>query len=348
MKGGAVDISKTLLEYLSRLGITPVEYGELYAGPGQRRVLEAVVEELRDYGDFPSIVSDYNDPEFLDIAGAARKDLRSINLNTHSLMVAGALMQGLRKESRSDFKFSALDYLIMALAHDLGKIPFYLVSGVYNSREHQLVSAAKLTEIEYSLFGENIHYGPDSNTINAIKGHHHRGVTWKAEILRKADMEARKRELLHVKPDFRESPLSEWLEPAELAGRIAPYVNRLRGGRWDAFSFRGTVYCRPKLIYRKARELSLDSKVADLRFIYGSEKEAAMREVVNLLRERGSVLILEEKRFAAKFDIRGPFGVNTSVLTPLRGEIFNMLEVEKRKAGYLEAIKYVHLHKGYV
>jgi len=93
-------------------------------------------------------------------------------------------------------------------------------------------------------------------------------------------------------------------------------------------------------------KLAVETGVVEVGLIYYSEKETIIREVVDILREAGQVPILRKDRCAAKFDIRGPFGVNVSVVTPLRGELFDRYEIEKRKAGYLESIRYVNLHKG--
>jgi len=327
------------------LGVTPYERGKIRPDPWQLPVIVALIKELRDNGDCPSIVRDYNDPEFQDIAAPFRKVLGKVTLLEHSLEVAKAVVRNLRFGTRY-FENSLLNELIMALSMDFGKIPAYRESGLYSNSEHQLVSASQLTVIECRLFGKAINCGPDSLIVKGIRGHHLRGAHRMADIMRQADMEARKAELLRMRAGFREAPLKEWLDTEELVRRISPKVNHLRGGKWQAFSHKGVVYVRPGFLYKVAVKLAIEAGIVDLGLIYNSEKDTALRGIVDLLKDQGLVPILGKDWFAAKFDIRGPYGVNVSVVTPLRGEIFNMDEIKKRKVGYLEAIKYVHLHQG--
>jgi len=332
------------IQFLEMIGATPYDIIRLDPEPWQSKIIVALLEEVRDHGDCPSLVMDYNDPEYLDITQPFRKFLMRVPLSEHVVEVCRAVLQGIRMSCRY-IEHDLLDELIMALAMDLGKIPSYRESGLYGTREHQLVSALKLADIENRLFGKVWYCDSDSLIIKGIKGHHIRGLHRKSEILRKADMAARKAELLQ-KPGFREAPLREWLHIDELVGRLAPKVNHLSGGKWQAFSHKGVVYVRPDFLYKAVLKLAVEAGVVDKGFIYYSEKETVIREVVDLLREEGQVPILQKDRCAAKFDIRGPFGVNVSVVTPLRGELFGRYEVEKRKAGYLESIRYVHLHRG--
>jgi len=340
-----LDTIEDTTEFLVMLGLTPYERGKIRPDPWHLPVLAALIEELRDNGSCPSIVRDYNDPEFQDITAPFRKDLRRITLVEHAVEVCRAVVHDIRMSARF-FEHDLLNELIMALAMDLGKIPAYRESGLYGSTEHQLVSASKLMEIEFRLFGRNVYCGPDSLIIKGIRGHHQRGIHRKSDILRKADIEARKAELLHHKPGFREADFREWLDREELVLRLSPKVNHLRGGNWQAFSHRGVVYVRPGLLYKAALKLAIESEVIETGLVYKSEKDIILRKIVDLFKEEDLVPILDKDRFAAKFDIRGPFGVNVSVVTPLRCEIFEMHEIEGRKAGYLEAIKYVHLHRG--
>jgi len=340
-----LDSIKDTTQFLVMLGVTPYEREKIRPDPWQLPVMVALIKELRDHGDCPSIVRDYNDPEFQDIAAPFRKDLSKVTLLEHSLEVAKAVVRDLRMSSRF-VEHDLLNEIIMALALDLGKIPAYRESGLYGSSEHQLVSASKLTEIEFRLFSKNSGCGPDDLIIKGIRGHHLRGIHRMADILRHADMEARKAELLRVRAGFREAPLKEWLDTEELVRRISPKVNHLRGGKWQAFSHRGIVYVRPGFLYKIAVKLAIEAGIVDLGLVYDSERDTALKGIVDLLKNQGLVPILGKDWFASKFDIRGPYGVNVSVVTPLSGEIFNMHEIKKRKVGYLEAIKYVHLHKG--
>jgi len=340
-----LDSIKDTTQFLEMLGVTPYERGKIRPDAWQLPVIVALIEELRDNGDCPSIVRDYNDPEFQDIAAPFRKDLSKVTLLEHSIEVAKAVVRDLRMSSRF-VEHDLLNEIIMALAMDLGKIPAYRESGLYGSSEHQLVSASKLTEIEFRLFGKNSGCGPDDLIIKGIRGHHLRGIHRMADILRHADMEARKAELLRVRAGFREAPLKEWLDTEELVRRLSPKVNHLRNRQWQAFSHRGVVYVRPSLLYKVALKLAIEAQIIDLGLVYDSERDTALKGIVDIFKEKGLVPILDKAWFAAKFDIRGPFGNKVSVVTPLSGEIFNMHEIEKRKVGYLEAIKYVHLHKG--
>ena len=46
-----------------------------------------------------------------------------------------------------------------------------------------------------------------------------------------------------------------------------------------------------------------------------------------------------------KFYIKGPFGAKPFILTPIKGDFFNLKEIEARKVGYLGAITQISLSK---
>jgi len=61
-----------------------------------------------------------------------------------------------------------------------------------------------------------------------------------------------------------------------------------------------------------------------------------------ILRQTGYIPdILQQNYYARKFEIVAAAGKKRFVLTPLKGEHFNLQELEARKTGYLSSIKEV-------
>ena len=297
------------------------------------KLLNSVVDILECHGQCPSVVLDSRDSESCELH-SVRDNLAQVSLREHSISVA-RIMVSLVKETYLDYENHIPSAVITALSHDLGKIPEYRLSGIYNTSEHHLISALKLRELSE---GEDISW--IEQALKAIKDHHMYSTDQFTNLLKQADRKAREMELLRFARSFTIKPFEEWFEVEGLLKLIEPHINHLQKNKWKAFSFRGVVYCLPDLLYEKTRELLRENKILDLTFIYGFEKENALRRIVGILRQSGYIPdVLPSGRYTRKFEIKSSAGKKRFMLIPLRGDCFNLDEVERRKSGYLSSIR---------
>jgi len=122
-------------------------------------------------------------------------------------------------------------------------------------------------------------------------------------------------------------------------------VNNLKANKWEAFSFRGLVYCRPDLIYKVAKRMCSEAKALDLTFVYKSEKDNAIRRVIGVLKEKDYVAdVLLPGRNKLSISVRSSLGSNKFTVVPLRGDRFkDYAQLESKKFGYLETVKEVKI-----
>ncbi len=327
-------------ESLSSLIRSIQPYERVFASQGVKPLLQVVVDHLENLGHCPSIATDLKDTESFELH-LVRDYLAQVSLKEHSYRVAEIIIE-LLKNTCLDFEILVPKAVIAALAHDLGKIPEYRLSGIYNTSEHPPISAYKFKEL-----AEEIRVSWLDDALEAIREHHSSSKGHFTELLRQADRIARQRELLKLAKDFSVVPFHQWFDPQKLVKLLEPHINHIQsGGKWKAISFRGLVYCFPDFLFEKVKDLCLESKVLDLRFICISEKEAAFKLIITGLRLHGYIPeMLQPHRYAMKFYIKGPFGTKELVLTPLRGDFFNLKEIEAKKAGYLTAIKEIRNSK---
>ncbi len=327
-------------EPLSSLIRSIKPYEGVFVSLGVKPLLQLVIDHLEKHGQCPSIAMDSKDPESFELH-LVRDYLGQVSLKEHSYRVAEIIM-ALLKDTHPDFECHVPKAVITALAHDLGKIPEYRLSGIYGTFEHPPISAYKLRE----LAGE-MRVSWLDEALEAIREHHSFSEGPFTELLRQADRIARQRELLMLAKGFSIVPFYQWFDPQQLVGLLEPHINHTQsGGRWKAISFRGIVYCFPDFLFEKVKDLCLRSKALDLRFFCISEKDAAFRQIISGLRLHGYIPeMLQQNRYATKFYIKGPFGTKELVLTPLKGDFFNLREIEARKAGYLTAIKEIRHSK---
>ena len=124
-----------------------------------------------------------------------------------------------------------------------------------------------------------------------------------------------------------------------------PGVNTDKTGKWNAFSFKGSIYAKPDWLYEQARRMCQDEKILDMTFVYGSEKDSAQRIIVSALRRENLTPLLGEGFYARKFDVKTSVGVQkltayflTAFLIP---DYINIAELESRKTGFTEIISTV-------
>lgn len=315
-------------------------YERVFASQGVKPLLQLVVDHLESLGHCPSIALDSKDTESFELH-LVRDYLAQVSLKEHSYKVAEIII-ALLKDTCLDFEILVPKAVIAALAHDLGKIPEYRLSGIYNTSEHPSISACKLRELSD---GMRVSWLDDA--LDAIREHHSSSDGRFADLLRQADRAARQRELVKLAKGFSVVPFHQWFDPQKLVKLLEPHINHIQsGGKWKAISFRRVVYCFPDFLFEKVKDLCLESKVLDLKFICISEKEAALKQIIAGLRLHGYIPeMLQQHRYAVKFYIKGPFGAKPFILTPIKGDFFNLKEIEVRKVGYLGAIKQISLSK---
>lgn len=170
-------------------------YERVFASQGVKLLLQLVVDHLESLGHCPSIALDSKDTESFELH-LVRDYLAQVSLKEHSYKVAEIII-GLLKDTYLDFENHVPKAVITALAHDLGKIPEYRLSGIYNTSEHPSISACKLRELSD---GMRVSWLDDA--LDAIREHHSSSDGRFADLLRQADRVARQRELVRLAKGF--------------------------------------------------------------------------------------------------------------------------------------------------
>lgn len=310
-------------------------YEGIFIAQNADALFKALIGELDRFGHCSSVVTRANDSEAVELY-SVRDNLSRVSLKEHSVGVTNRIIS-LLERTYHDFENHIPRAVIAALSHDLGKIPEYWASGAYNTYEHPLVSAAKLKEL-----AGNAQIPWIEDAIRAVKDHHIHTNNQFSSLLKEADKGARELELLRFSGDLSVIPMEQWLDPAKLVKLLEPHVNVLKNGKWQAFSFSGIVYCTPGFLYEQAKSLCRQSRALDLTVIYESEKEVALRRITGILKQAEYIPdLLQQNYYARKVEIAAVGGKKRFILTPLKGEHFNLQELESRKAGYLLSIKEV-------
>lgn len=310
-------------------------YEEIFVAQNADGLFKELIAELDRFGHCSSVVTRANDSEAVELY-SVRDSLSRVSLKEHSVGVTNKIVRLLEK-TYHDFENHIPRAVIAALSHDLGKIPEYWASGAYNTYEHPLVSASRLREL-----AGNAQIPWIDEAIRAVKDHHIHTNNQFSALLKEADRGARELELLRFSGGLSVMPMEQWLDPSKLVKLLEPHVNVLKAGKWQAISFGGIVYCNPGFLYEQAKSLCRQEKVLDLAVIYESEKESALRRITGILKQAEYVAdLLQQNYYARKFEIAAVGGKKRFILTPLRGEHFNLQELESRKIGYLSTIKEV-------
>lgn len=300
-----------------------------------------MIELLDRYGGCPSVVNMDEDEERQDIATLADV-LRQVNLKSHSYRVVRILLD-LAKTTYRDFEHIVPKATVAALGHDLGKIPEIRMSPAYAKGDHPTVSAAKVAEIfsDADLFWL-------TPTLDAIKNHHRATQDQFAQLLKRADGMAREIEVAEVTRELQRKEWAEWFQPTDLLGKVTPHVNIVQtANKWKAFSFRSVVYCQPDFLFELTKEMAYEKRVMDIMLYRSSDKETAMKKIVQSIREAG--LLGEEigMGFIGRYYDVALDGPTTKrgkpwFMTPIKIEaVGTASDLESRKQGYLSLIRNV-------
>ncbi|RMG61219.1 MAG: HD domain-containing protein, partial [Deltaproteobacteria bacterium] len=180
--------SKELNEFYKN-HLAPYVETALYSatmGPALDVIIKVLVILDTD-GDCPSVVDAAGDPE-ADAYGSSYGLLKKVTLREHSIHVAEEavrIISGRYKEP----EMLLGRVLIVALAHDLGKIPRFRSGPAYVLGNHPAISAAVLEPLVTDLPGKE-------EVLKAVRDHHSATSSDPLiRILNEADRRAREREV---------------------------------------------------------------------------------------------------------------------------------------------------------
>ena len=387
-----------------------------------KEVCYQILTRLEQEGDGPSVVKASQDVE-------ASWDSNTFNLLgkttllDHTLHVALETIEQLTRDNASHV---IPDSLVAALGHDLGKLPS-IKGHLYSLGEHPLAAGSVLAEIPQ--FKE---LSKKDEIARAIKLHHKRPDGLLGKTLKKADQQARQKELesamekvAESKPstepddqsparveqkgradqEEQEQPMekakvetepapislpehqidppllqhktvtssSAWKAQADIYGDeevqvakseipkqidisswfdaqgflddLKPYINRITGRRWMAFSMaNGYVFFQAKALEEVARKQA--ERAGAMNVATMGQGDSSMRmvlfTVVNRLRIEHEIIareLIKDQYFGGYFDIHMGGKVLKGFYTPFHAEAFGSIaEMENAKTGLLKNI----------
>ncbi len=313
-------------------------YHRVIQRQGVADVVKTLLDIMEKYGNCPSVSTNSKDTESADLF-SVRDNLAQVSLKDHTYTVAYNLVEEVKK-AYIDYENHIPKAIITGLAHDLGKIPEFRDSRAYNTSEHHLISALKLNEI---LAGKELFWL--KHVVKAVEEHHIHSNDEFTILLKKADKAARQTELLTFTKEYSIMKFEDWFNVETFYKEIEPRINYSQVyGKWDAFTFRGIIYCKPDFVYDTIKKLCREAKALDLSFIYQSEKENALRKTVNKLREAELVPgLLAPNQIARKFEIKQKTGNSfKNILIPLKiVSFYDMEKIEARKMDFMQVIERV-------
>lgn len=302
-----------------------------------------LVKMLEQYGHCPSVVvtAPEKDEEHSDLY-SIRDTLAKVTLKDHTYRVTLLAVKNL-KETYRDYEPLVPKMLVAALGHDLGKIPVFRASGIYTMGDHPAVSAMKVQEI---FARHDIPWLKES--LDAIRGHHRASKDQFGALLRQADGRARELEVAAFSQELKVQPWETWFSVPRLLELMEPKINQLqRGGKWSAISIKDTVYAHPDLLLDVARRLSAECKVVDLSLIRLSDREKALRRIVDELRSAEVLAVpIGEGFYGRSYQIimNNPKRRNAlpprNYFVPIKLDVFKVpaSDLQARKSGILQII----------
>ena len=334
----------------------------LHHAARQQAVCRDLLSLLDTEGGCPSVVNVSRDVEATWDSNTYTL-LGQTNLIDHSLNVAEQVIRLLQE---SDTSYLMPDTIIAALSHDLGKLPS-IRGHLYSLGEHPLAAGRILVGLQ--SFKE-LHQ--QEAILQAVKLHHKQPQDLLGKTLKRADQLARQQELeqaqerlqplekppgWHNEAQAQEGIFEEksetkkktpaprlinlpWLNTRDFLQDMGPYINKLEGRRFRAFSMpNGVVYFMPKILELIARKQAEKAGVLDV----VSMDEKAMREVllsiVHQLRQVNVIEggLLQDQYFGAYFTVTMKSGTTMNgYYTPCHAEAFGSIAVmEDAKSGIL-------------
>lgn len=308
----------------------------------EQKVLDIVIELidiLEKYGQCSSVVLDNSDSESDDLK-SVRDNLAKVTVRDHSYSVARNLVEIVKGYYHNNPEAFIPKAVITGLAHDIGKIPELRMNNAFNTTEHHLISAGKLNTM---LTGKEVFWARQA--VSAIEAHHIQTKDDFANMLKRADREARQFEMLKFTPKFDIIKFESWFDIEGFYRIIESRLNYIQSyDQWEGFTFDRIIYCKPSFVFESAKKLCNDKKVIDLTFVYESDRDIALRKTVSILRKNNLIPDTLHHNFASrKFEVTTKIGYKQGlVLTPLKPlKTTNLVEIEKRKQDYLLIIRSV-------
>ena len=315
-----------------------------------------LLELLDLYGSCPSITEVSRGKNTDDELRALKNVLSLVSLTSHTCGVVKNAIKLLKAEYRHDHENMVPLILVMALAHDIGKIPALRAENCnYTMSDHVVISSSKVVEI---LGGNKVHW--INKVVDAINNHHRAGGDQFSAMLRQADSDARQSEVAEISKMVSSKDWAEWYDIHDFLSMIKPHINNIKSGnnKWYAFSYGGIVYCRPDLIYKTAQKLAKAKNVIDMSLILPLNKKDVLIKIVDRLRESDMLasdvakgyfgkhyeIIWQVRKHALKSEVRMKM-----YLLPLKIEVFRVppSEIERCKNGtYLRMISQIRSAKG--
>lgn len=314
----------------------------------RRSLLSGTIEILKileQKGNCPSVVLTIvkSDGESQDVT-SIRNLLAQISLKDHTLRVARYIIKFISTDYHGRVDQSAV---IVALSHDLGKIPEFRNDAIFKYAEgdHPLISARIVSEI-FSSHPYSLEF-----IFDAIKSHHRPTIKNESNYfltnLKRADQAARREELAGLIDNAN----AQWCElflPREYLNRLSPHVNIMRGNKCNIFCYKSTVYVSPDFLFNQAQLYSKEKHIVDLTMLNIYDKPIALKRIIESLRTVGAVsaelptgyygmqYIIDVGRFSFKM-----------FLTPINIEFFpNMPSYyDSKKIGWLKIIKSIKRSK---
>jgi hypothetical protein len=320
-------------------------------------------------GDTPSIVNLETDKEF-NQRESHYTVYEKIPLWEHSLNVARKILEIYIGIGGSDYRIAAGKLIVVALGHDIGKIPALLYNSVYATGDHRLTSALVLE----SIFTEvKLDIKLKTDMVSAVRDHHHKSPNGGLlDLLMKADSAARIIEKTRVamifpllvkaadeaekaktrknaapasKPIGIKSALKRqlvdvsWIDKKVLIERIFEHVNVVNKGLFKAFSMRdGYVYVHPRLLSDIVFDMADDMRYSDIVFNKTSKSyvESLQASIQELLRKDGFIPdFISKDNIGTRFDMLDDAGnkLTTGWFIPIQAHAFGMSvgEIEERK-----------------
>ena len=317
-----------------------------------------LLEILDEHGGCPSVVKSGDDAEYRLVGGSedAYQALSRVSLLEHSLNVAQELIEAVSRQS-PDYEVSIGKWLVIALGHDIGKIPSFR-KGAYARGDHALISRSVLD----GLLDKRL---PARNEILlAVRDHHYREAEAKAtRLLREADAKARSREIRALFPEGhitletiwtesarkaaerrgRDRPAGKtdgrpelvdlsWINRKEFLARIERRINVVEEGRFQAFSMRnGLVYVWLSTLSGTVRQMAKEAGRLPLL------KEPSRNIELSVRRMLGEFIpdYIGEGYPGARFRMLDAKGqqLGVGLYLPIRAEAFDtgISNLEKRK-----------------
>ncbi len=310
-----------------------------------------LVEFLDQEGDCPSIVRNSKEPEER-LLNKLASPFQKVSLKEHSLNVAREIVKlinpGLTPESQNSFSEPLIpEGVIIALGHDLGKIPSVRDQKFYLKADHPILSALKLEEIFSKVtpphWIENAkdciknHHRPSSTTYTTL-------TTYKPleTLLKEADRRARELEILKCHPDLKPRPPKTWPDPKKILQLIVPLINKIQpNNKFAAFSWGSIIFVQPDALYDAAKKLAIEEKIVSWDLLLESEKRRIEIQIVDALRkERMLAEEIPQGLYGRVCEIEYPKRTTSMILVPIKIEA-----LEKLPSQIIRTYKHGHLAK---